>query len=211
MSNTRILFFDTETTGKEPQRARIVELACLLCEIGPQFEPIEVARFETLIHPEEMDQFPPPEATRIHGITGDEMLSKGIPLKDALDILTDLTTRAREAYNIARLVAHNIRYDSQVVATEYQRVGSKTYPLNFLLPFCTMKATENKCCLPGKYGNYKWPTLREAWEFCFDRDFSLAESSNDPYHRKAHRAMFDTERCKDIYFHGLQEGWWHRD
>ena len=198
-----LLFIDTETTGRDPKKARLVELAFIVCRVGEDNQPLEVARAATLIRPDEIDQFPSSEAMEVHGITGDEMLEKGSPLSVPLSNLTDLIQWLQEDSGTHRLICHNLNYDFQVLAEEYKRIGKSIIPLSQLSPFCTMQAITDRCRLPGKYGKYKWPRLQEAWEYCFPGlDFR-----NNP--GQAHRAMFDAERCRDIYFHGLQQGWWH--
>lgn len=199
-----LIFFDTETTGKDPHTARICEIAHILVKIEDG-KMEKLSEGSVLILPEDLDQFPPSDAVRIHGITGDEMLEKGVPLSEALvdfDKLCDFSIE--RGYN-SLLVAHNQTYDNTVILFEHRRCGLPSR-MGLLTPFCTMLSMTERCRLPGRYGKYKWPSLREAWEFCFDKDWSLLSEEG-----QAHRALFDTRRCLDIYLHGLGEGWWNCD
>lgn len=87
--NSRVIYYDTETTGTRPESDRIVEIAA--------FDPETQKSFSQLVHP---DMPIPPEATAIHRIT-DEMVA------DAPHF--DVAMRAFLAFcsNEAILIAHN--------------------------------------------------------------------------------------------------------
>ena len=123
-----------------------------------------IAEWSTLVRPQELDQYPPPGATAIHGITGDEMLAEGLDLSEVLQQLNGYITTTRLGDGIPLLLAHNIRYDLGILASEYRRSGAREYPLNYLQPFCTMQSMTDICKLPGKYGKPKWPRLEGGLE-----------------------------------------------
>ena len=58
-----------------------------------------------------------------------------------------------------------------------------------------MKELTDVLCLPGPYGN-KWPTLSEAYEFLFNREFE-----------HAHNATSDVTACKEIFFEMRKRGY----
>lgn len=201
-----LLFIDTETTGPKPLTARLCEVAFILA-LADAGSLTKLEEGSKLIYPDQLDQYPNPQVTAIHGITGDEMLEQGMHLPDALEWLSQpALTAAREARSFPLMVAHNISYDNTVLVAEHRRCGREYKPFDLFLPFCTMKALTERCRLPSRYpGQYKWPSLKEAWEFCFDRSWPESEEN------KSHRALFDTQRCFEIYQHGLEEGWWSCD
>lgn len=198
----KLLFVDTETTGVDPTKARMVELGALLVEITiPDEAPAKLIvehklKYETLVQPE--DFIIPPEAEAIHGISEQACMRLGVPLTEALQQLSDMALDARPG----KLIAHNLRYDLTVLTHEYKRIDYGAYPLNHLFPFCTMQSMTPICNLPGRYGKAKWPKLQEAYDHCYGQGTFASHDGN------AHRAMFDVGRTLDIYMHGLRKGWW---
>ena len=112
-SDTRLFFFDTETTGL-PRRwdaplrdldnwPRMVQLAWLLCdEAGNEF-----AYTSRIIRPEGFTI--PAEAARVHGITTERALAEGIALAEAIDEVLPHIEKAVCA------VAHNISFDEKIL------------------------------------------------------------------------------------------------
>jgi len=187
MSALPLLYIDTETTGTDPHSARLVELAAILVLPSGQESVID-----TLVKPVDFEI--PWDAERIHGISTAEAHAKGQPLTAVLDTLSNFAAAAKGGI----LVAHNLRYDMAVLGSEYKRIEARTYPLNFLQPFCTMTSLTDRIRLPGRYeGSYKWPRLTEAWAYCFQTE--------PP---EGHRALRDCLSARLIYEHGVAQGWW---
>lgn len=210
---TKFLFIDAETTGPDPRTALPVEIAVVFLDSGPS--PVIQSTWSTLIRqPSRI----PAEALAIHGITDAMCEAEGMPEADALAELTDLVLRARAPsetpYHVnppgstGVLVAHNLRYDLGVLAAAYARSQTRFLPLNYLTPFCTMVAMTDHCRLPGKYGKYKWPRLSEAYDHFHGLGAFEALASMEG---GTHRALFDAERCRDIYLAGHALGWWNHD
>lgn len=180
------LFFDTETTGiprncKAPVSdlhnwPRVIQLAFLLADSTGK--PLD--SHQCLIRP---DGFTiPPDATRIHGITTEDALARGIPLADALQrFLTALA-------NASLLIAHNIAYDENVLGAEFLRARLPN-PLPKTKRFCTMDSTTVFVAIPGKYGKFKWPTLTE---------LHLKLFGTQP--KQAHAALADVHSCAACFF-----------
>ena len=179
------LFFDTETTGiprnyKAPVSdlsnwPRLVQLAWLLTDDDAN----EIASAEYIVKP---DGFTiPKDASKIHGITTEIAMHKGVALGSVLMALTPDLGRA------SALVAHNIQFDGKILGAEFLRAG---YPnlVESKIRLCTMQAATDYCRLPGPYG-YKWPTLQELHMKLF----------NEPI-INAHRALVDVRVCAKCYF-----------
>lgn len=176
-----ILFFDTETTGKcdfradpdAPHQPRLVELAALLCsDLGK-----EVASVSLIVKPDGFEI--PEEASQLHGITTEIALARGVEENLALAIFDRFLDMADVA------AAHNVDFDRLVLSRGCHERRRKLANKGV----CTMKPMTDYCRLPGHYG-YKWPTLQEAYQRAFARDFDGA----------AHSALADVRACKDIYF-----------
>lgn len=167
------LIFDTETTGllqkgmtyKSKDAPRLVTLSFLLAD-----EDLNVVRtYDKIIIPQGF--VIPPESAKVHGVTQEVAMREGIPLRTAL-------SEFQEALNSAHtLVAHNLEYDLLVMRAEFFRMGLKAKRVNNL--FCTKDHSTNLCKIPGKYGQYKWPTLAEACKILCNHEFYAHVSKND--------------------------------
>lgn len=94
------------------------------------------------------------------------------------------------------LIDHNVAYNRDVVAEEYNR--EKIYSLGFREKpsFCTMKSLTSYCKIPFPSGTgFKYPKLGEAYEKLIDD--SLLD---------AHDALIDTDARKIIFFKAIEMG-----
>jgi DNA polymerase-3 subunit epsilon len=98
---------DIETTGGQPDRDRITEIAIVLHD-GQQV----VDRYETLINP---GRSIPYEITRLTGIT-DEMVRDAPPFYEVARKIVELTEGAV-------FVAHNVRFDYSFVKSAFSDLG----------------------------------------------------------------------------------------
>ena len=179
------LFFDTETTGvpknyKAPPSdllnwPRVVQLAWVVTDEQGR----ELKATNHIIRP---DGFVIPEVvSRIHGITTDMAMRDGVELKVALDeIEADMLAAAK-------LFAHNMSFDENIVGAELLRAGR----VNVVLQkprVCTMQASTEYCAIPGNYG-MKWPKLQVLHAKLFGAPF---EGDHD--------ALVDVRACAKCYF-----------
>ncbi|MGH7727299.1 MAG: 3'-5' exonuclease [Vulcanimicrobiaceae bacterium] len=95
LRTARFAFVDVETTGIDPSRDRVVEVAVLVIEGG-----VERAVFSSLVDPERPI---PATASAIHHLT--ERETRGAP--KLAEVLPQLRTLCADA----TLVAHNARFD----------------------------------------------------------------------------------------------------
>lgn len=159
------LFFDTETTGlPEKYKAsyknvdnwpRMVQLAWIVYE-----DDVEVSSGNFLIQP--VGFTIPDESIEIHGHTHEQCLNEGAPLR----IVLNQFWAAVKASDV--LIAHNVDFDKNIVASELYRLGAHAHADHFMMQpmFCTMQSTTDFCKLPGKYG-LKWPKLEELYSILF--------------------------------------------
>lgn len=177
------LFFDTETTGtpldydapasKISNWPRIIQIAFIAYDI----EGNELESGEYLIKP--IDFTIPTDSTVIHGITNEKAIAQGLPLVIVLNEIHQLIKDSE------CLVAHNINFDSNVLAAEFIR-NKMTNIIEEKEKICTMLKTIDFCSIKNEYGN-KWPKLSEL-------HFKLFQS----YLQNAHDAMSDikaTAKC----------------
>lgn len=187
-SDTRLFFFDTETTGL-PRRwdlplspgtlanwPRMVQLAWLLCDDAGN----EIASANRIILPHGYTI--PPDAARVHGITTERALAEGIPLADALAEVQPHIAAAICA------IAHNIAFDEKILGAECLRLSLPHFLLKKRLR-CTMKESTAFCAIPGRYGDFKYPNLTELHRKLFQKAFD-----------HAHNALADVRACKAAFF-----------
>lgn len=187
------IFFDTETTGlpkyyglspliKQGNWPDLVSISWLIYnETGSM-----TAAKTFIIQPTGWTI--PAESTAIHGITHDEALAIGMPLKTALDeFKKDLKTAKR-------LVAHNMAFDRSVVLNALKwRLGYSDAEFGFFPGehICTMELGRMELKMPCKNPKYwKPPKLDELYE----ATFGAAAPAN------AHSSLRDAEVCAAIYW-----------
>lgn len=207
-----MLFIDTETTGKldfklgltHPAQPRLVQLAAYLAEDCPETGERcrHVASINEIISPDGWTV--PPDAERVHGISTERARALGKPLDEVMSRLAVLVAQADASMLDGRFIAHNVAFDMRVLLSEYARLGREDLALNLnsLRPFCTMQSLTARMRLPSKWANgrsFKWPTLDEAYRFCFGREIT---------DRDTHSAMVDLLACRDIFEHGRERQWW---
>jgi len=131
-----------------------------------------------------------------HGYTQEESMAKGKPIAELLLELAKVMNKADV------IVAHNAGYDKPIVECEFYR--AEIYPKRVrrehpspdnrpegvrLKHECTKLLSMPICkILLGTRGDYKWPSLAEAYFFMFRKEVE-----------NAHDAGADVQACKEIY------------
>ncbi|AXK47088.1 AAA family ATPase [Brachybacterium saurashtrense] len=112
---------DVETTGLDPERERILELAIL--RVDEHGRPVD--QWVTRLHPGG-----PVRATHIHGITDADVA--GAPR------FADLAVQIGTALQDMVVVAHNAEFDIAFLQAEFARAGM---PMPRLTPYCTLQGS----------------------------------------------------------------------
>lgn len=183
-----ILFFDTETTGfvsnkipvDHPNQGRCAQLGAILQDHNGRV----LQELNALIKPSGWVMGE--GAAAVHGFTQDLCEAHGIECKWAFRFFELMVAKAD------LVVAHNIKFDNGIMTVEHELGNIVWRPRR---TFCTMEATTNMCKLPGKFGNYKWPKLQEAYYHLFNESFV-----------GAHDAMADVRACARIFFELVKRG-----
>lgn len=138
---TRYIAFDTETTGLNPSRDRIIELGAVLFENGKC-----VKRFQSLVNP---GVFIPARVTAVNNITNS--MIKNAPTEEI--VYSELAEFLKDAYNEQTIIcAHNARFDMSFLSETLMRLGYNAN-INYIdtLTFAKQK-------IKGLY-NYKQDTV----------------------------------------------------
>lgn len=182
------LVFDVETTGLPKERrasfrdlsvydaARIVSIAWCLVDVDREFEEVRSRYY--VIRPDTFEI--PEDAVRIHGISQEQALAEGVPLRQVIDEL------AQDVHLCDVLVAHNIMFDINVLRSELVRLRNQalidvTFEKQL---FCTMKEARTR----GLVQKYTKLTVLFAMLFPDEKPCD-----------NAHNAHFDVQYCRDIY------------
>lgn len=117
------------------------------------------------------------------GITTEYLMDVGKPINKVLPMFIEMANASDE------LVCHNASFDNPVMVCEFFRL--KHFPQHWSKKpqHCTKLMTEPILKLPGfKPGQYKWPTLQEAYVHFFGHEFD-----------GAHDAMADVRATVDVF------------
>ncbi|HJH32697.1 MAG TPA: 3'-5' exonuclease [Methanosarcinaceae archaeon] len=185
------LIFDTETTGlpknyKAPitdlnNWPRLVQIAWHHCDNSGNI----ISNSDYIVKPQGFTI--PENAAKVHGISTETAINEGIDLEIVLNEFASAMERSDH------LVAHNIKFDENIVGAEFLRVDIKNR-LSNIPKICTMEMSTGHCRLPGKYG-YKWPSLSELHYKLFNEDFD-----------EAHDAAVDVRACANCFFELKNKG-----
>lgn len=190
---TKILFFDTETTGLPTRRASPLTSKYVWPEIvsisWQLYEDKNLVSKETFIIKPDGWAIPP-ASIKFHGITNEYAKQNGSPI---IDIMKHFKKIIIESDFI---VAHNMDFDKNVIFHAFKwRVGEN--PLLFWdekKEVCSMVMAKNELKIPSKYPKpndlYSFPGLDVLYTATFD----------EPAPPKPHSSDRDTEVLQKIVF-----------
>jgi len=110
IEDTLFTVVDLETTGFDPGKDRIVQMAAVVVD----GKGTVVDSWDTVVRPESPEHYEH-GAEHVHGISR-EMVEKGMPLRDALHRIWSFTEGRV-------FTAHNARFDISFLEAESRRVG----------------------------------------------------------------------------------------
>ena len=170
----RILVFDIETSGLDPQWNVILQLSYQIVD-SDSWVTIKTAN-HYFAWPENKARVTQ-EAITVNGLT-EEVLS-GKQLSNRKTALEEFVS---DKDSCDLLVAHNLEFDKKFIIASCREEGVKFASSGWSQSYDTMKRTTNYCQLPKDWGNgYKWPKLTELAD-CLGINYSnisLHDSSGD--------------------------------
>lgn len=187
----KYLFFDTETNDKPLSHAapatdvnnwpRIAEIGWVIYDEAEQ----EISSRCFFIKPDGWKMTAGAQA--VHGYSQEMLMEKGIPLQEALTLFK------QDGNDCTAFIAHNIKFDRNVIDCEYFRFDGTKGPYHRpdVKQYCTMMASTAFCRLPqkGKRGGFKWPKLEELYFKLFNTEMG-----------DAHNAADDARNCAKCFF-----------
>ena len=170
----RILVFDTETSGLNPQWNVILQLSYQIVDSDSWATQKTVNHY--FAWPDDKTKVTQ-EAINVNGLTEEFLSSKQLSKrKTALEEFV----KDKDACDL--LVAHNLEFDKKFIIASCREEGVKYANSGWSKSYDTMKRTTSFCQIPKAWGNgYKWPKLTElADSLRIDySDISLHDSSGD--------------------------------
>ena len=176
---SQILVFDVETTGLLPKagsqesKPHIIQFSFILYDVE-RCAVAESHNYYISVGPEVVIS---PKITELTGITREMCDTKGIPIVEALIQFERLYKKADN------VVAHNFRFDSEMIRIEVERNHREPRIGNMVLfdkvhdakcgrvQVCTMMGSVHVCNImveqPGRKPYAKWPTLLELHRHLF--------------------------------------------
>lgn len=170
---TRSIIFDTETTGLDPATGdRIIEIAALELDRNEQ---LTGARYHVLINP---DRDIPPEATRVHGFTLNDL--RGKPK------FADIVESFRDFVGDSKMIAHNAPFDFKFINAEFERCGRPVFDYERMLQ-------EGRAVDTVMMARRKYPGAPASLD-ALCRRFGIDLSA-----RGTHNALLDCELLAGVY------------
>jgi len=170
----KILWFDTETTGLDPRRHGIIQLACIV-DIGGQI--VEEKEFK-MFHPgKEID----PEAMKVHGITEKELHeypSYSVVKLQVEDLLGGYVNRYDKSDKFVP-AGYNVRFDIDFLKGMWESCGDKFLfswinPRQTIDPFTAYPFLE-WAGIVEKAESHKLERIAKSFDVEFDAHDALAD------------------------------------
>ena len=132
----------------------------------------------------------PDEVAAINGLTMPLLEKTGVPMRVAMNLLDHLFFLSEHA------ISYNMSFDGFLYDVTRTRLGRQDF-LQQTKRHCAMHAAAALLKLPGKYGDYAWPKLGQAYEHVFQ--IPLAG---------AHNGLIDTRATAYLAFEMKRLGHW---
>ena len=170
----RILVFDTETSGLNPQWNVILQLSYQIVDSDSWATKKTVNHY--FAWPEDRSRVTQ-EAINVNGLTEEVLASKQLSSRKKAfeEFVAD-----KDSCDL--LVAHNLEFDKKFIIASCREEGVKFANSGWAQSYDTMKRMTSYCQIPKDWGSgYKWPKLTELAD-CLGIDYShisLHDSSGD--------------------------------
>jgi DNA polymerase III epsilon subunit-like protein len=194
--NKLVLVFDTETTGLPKSKnykniddfknSRLIQFSAILYD----FKEYKVIKEYDIYM--KRDGFTI-NNSHIHKITNEFVDKNGKPITDFFEILNEILN-----VKPCVMVGHNISFDMSIIKSELFRYNQLELLGKFkkINCFCTMKNSVCITKIKRKNGSYKYPKLKELYQFIFGKE-----------PKNLHNSLYDTrytlDCLKELYYNNL--------
>ncbi len=176
MSSKRILVVDIETTGLKPKKDLIVEIGIVELDLETGNKKIV---YNKLVKEESFGEQ-----------HSDSWVFNNSDLKydDVLNASELNIEEIQQIMNDNLVTAYNKSFDFGFLKSRGLIITELPCPMMLMTPICK---------LPGNFGNYKWPSVQEAWDFLFK------ETDYVELHRGADDALHEADIVYELYKRGV--------
>jgi len=189
----KLLFFDTETTDRNP--GNICQLSYIIVDTNTK--PQTTIGKNYFFAVDEMS----PEAQKVHGLSLIKLyeLSQGKYIEDLVGEFEDDFKEADI------LIGHNVSFDLNFITSEFNSLGIDFKPKN---SFCTMNFYKNVCRIHKHNGTFKFPKLAEVIDFLHISQDDVNSCAMKMFGgtNNYHDARFDTAALYLIVTDGIKKG-----
>ena len=111
--------------------------------------------------------------SEFHSITNEVSDKEGIDFDKAFNAFYESLKKTDH------ITAHNIAFDISVIKSELYRrkLFHIIEEIDKKKLLCTMRHTKNIIKIINKFGKYKYPSLKELYRYCFDKEIENAHNS----------------------------------
>ena len=168
MNENKILIHDIETTGFLNKGGKIVEVGIVELNVKTGIKQI---LFDKVVNPGVTYE----EASKSWICNNSSLIAEQIVNAPSLKSQIPIIQGIIDSYPLGS-TAYNHAFDFGF----YKSVGIK---VNRELA-CPMKVSTPILKLPGRFGDYKWPSVQEAWDFFFGKTGYIEEhrGADDAFH-----------------------------
>lgn len=174
----KILILDIETTGFSHSKCSIVEVGIVSLDLDTGDKEI---LFDKVMHE---DKTTKQELDASWIIKNTDMTTREILSSNTFDFYKEEIQSIVDGYELGS-TAFNNAFDNGFLESRGVIFKRKLS--------CPMKLSTNICKIPGRYGNYKWPNVQEAY------DFFKGENDYIEKHRGADDAYHEADIVYELY------------
>lgn len=174
--SSKMLFFDTETTGLHPGNI------CQLSYIITDNDDVQAKNFFFTV------DYVDPGAKRVHGLSVEKLrkLSNNKRFKDYFNEIRD------DFDSVDIIAGHNVTFDIKFIKAEFDNCN---YSYDYKESLCTMKDFTSICKITKSNGKgYKWPKLEELTSFFDIKHNDIVKASQELFKMQGvgfHDARYD--------------------
>ena len=196
IGSPKYLFIDTETTGlpkyyeyeegDEPSYSNlkywphVVQVAFVIYDCNWN----RISENSYIVYPDNYSI--PKSSTRIHRISNEEAMKKGVRREELFSYLHNLLSK------VEYIIGHNVRFDINVLKCEIMRIkeiGKVAFKTKDFKIIDTMEIGARVCRVPSLlFNGYKYPSLDELYKTLFLKDI-----------KKQHNALADVRATVDCF------------